>query len=139
MTDRIDRLLDNKLADGLITVGDADGVREFAAFLTEAGPSPGQPGYDRVRATRALARHDPDLIADGLIDVTRQLAQERVANINGAAERTALETLLFRIRDLAYQGGQGATTDRRAILALFEEDPERWRPASSTGEVGSSG
>lgn len=45
-------------------------------------------------------------------------------------ERRALadEALLVRIRDLAYEGGQDAGFIRRLIQAVFEEDPQRWRP-----------
>jgi hypothetical protein len=70
MPDRdLDSVLSGKLERGEISVADADAVREFASFLREAGPMPGQPGADRERRLRALARYDPESVVDLLVKV----------------------------------------------------------------------
>jgi hypothetical protein len=70
MPDRdLDSVLSGKLERGEISVADADAVREFATFLREAGPMPGQPGADRERRLRALARYDPESVVNLLVKV----------------------------------------------------------------------
>ena len=69
MSDDLETSLRNKLDRGEISIADADAVREFATFLREAGPMPGQPGADRERRIRALARYDPESVVDLLMKV----------------------------------------------------------------------
>lgn len=52
--------LERLQADDRITPGDADEIRTFAAFLADAGPPPGRPGYDRARMLTALREHYPE-------------------------------------------------------------------------------
>ena len=69
MSDDLETSLRSKLDRGEISAADADAVREFATFLREAGPMPGQPGADRERRLRALARYDPESVVDLLMKV----------------------------------------------------------------------
>lgn len=51
-------------ADGRMSTGDADEVRNFADFLEAAGPAPGKEGYNRQRYLAALEKHYPDRYRD---------------------------------------------------------------------------
>lgn len=65
MSDDIERMLSDKLADGKITEGDAEAVREFTDFLRHAGPPTvkGQPSPDgKSPLQRLIAAGRADLI-----------------------------------------------------------------------------
>lgn len=66
----LDAQLERMQADGRITTNDADEVRNFADFLTAAGPAPKAAGFDRDRFATAYKEHYPE-------EYARAVAEER--------------------------------------------------------------
>jgi len=58
--DPLDSRLHNMLADGEITLEDADAIETFSGFLSECGVPYGVPGFDRDKFRDAWKKYYPE-------------------------------------------------------------------------------
>jgi hypothetical protein len=82
LSESIEAILERRQANGSITVGDADTVREFAEFLSEVGPPTSVDPEDRGRRRRALIKH-AEYCGLTAADVAALQAAEDRANAGG--------------------------------------------------------